>query len=126
MNRTIIELQKGYLLDLFLYYFMIKIGTCSWKYDSWRGIVDHDKYKDLIKGTTIIRLHGSGRSGIEKISGQNWNQIYINRDKGIKQIVDMIQDLQTGNIGIYRNIYNHYEGCAPLTIQKITELLKLK
>ncbi len=32
-------------------------------------------YKDQIKSTTVIRLHGPDRSGIEKKTGSIWNQI---------------------------------------------------
>ncbi len=47
----------------------------------------YNKYKDYIKGQTIIRLHGPDRSGIEKISGENWNKVYINRDEELTDIV---------------------------------------
>ncbi len=83
----------------------------------------YSKYKDLIKGMTIIRLHGPDRKGIEKISNQNWNQIYINRDKELKPIVEMMKDLQTRKVDIYLNINNHYEGSAPLTIEKVKKAL---
>jgi len=33
----------------------------------------------------------------------------------------MIRDLHSMNIEIYINVNNHYEGCAPQTIEKIRE-----
>ena len=83
----------------------------------------YNKYKDYIKGQTIIRLHGPDRSGIEKISGKNWNKIYINRDEELTDIVKMIKELQSRDVDVYLNVNNHYEGCAPMTIEKIIKLI---
>jgi uncharacterized protein YecE (DUF72 family) len=76
----------------------------------------YNKYKEYIKDQTIIRLHGPDRSGIEKISGENWNKIYINRDEELNDIIKMIKELQNKDVEVYLNINNHYEGCAHLTI----------
>ncbi len=78
---------------------------------------------EYIKGQTIIRLHGPDRSGIEKLSGENWNKIYINRDEELKDIVEMIKDLQNRDVDVYLIVNNHYEGCAPRTIEKIGKLM---
>ena len=82
----------------------------------------YNKYKDYITSQTIIRLHGPDRSGIEKISGENWNKIYINRDEKLTVIVKMTKELQSRVVDVYLNVNNHYEGCAPLTIEKIKKL----
>ena len=83
----------------------------------------YSKHKDLIKGQTIIRLHGPDRSGIEKMSDNNWNKIYIPRDEELKDIVEMIKDLNNRGVDVYLNVNNHYEGCAPMTIEKIVKLM---
>ena len=83
----------------------------------------YSKCKELIKEQTIIRLHGPDRSGIEIISGQNWNKIYINRDEELKDIIELIKDLNNREVDVYLNINNHYEGSAPLTIEKIKKIL---
>ncbi|MBE0572579.1 MAG: DUF72 domain-containing protein, partial [Ignavibacteriaceae bacterium] len=75
------------------------------------------KFKKHIKDLAVIRLHGPDRKGIEKIAIDNWNQIYINRDKEIKTIVEMIQDLQNKEVDLFVNVNNHFEGSAPLTIE---------
>jgi len=72
-----------------------------------------------IKNLAVIRLHGPDRKSIEKIAGDNWNQIYINRDNEIKLIVEMIQELQSNEVDLFINVNNHFEGSAPLTIEKI-------
>jgi uncharacterized protein YecE (DUF72 family) len=84
----------------------------------------YSKFKKHIKNLAVIRLHGPDRKGIEKIANDNWNQIYINRDTEIKSIVEMIKDLQTNEVDLFVNVNNHFEGSAPLTIEKIKKLLK--
>jgi len=86
--------------------------------------VSSDKqYKKYIKSFAVIRLHGPDRTGIEKLSGSNWDKIYINRDSEIKIIADLIKELLDNDVSIYINVNNHYEGCAPLTIEKINKLI---
>ncbi len=82
----------------------------------------YNKYKVYIKCQTIIRLHGPDRCGIEKISGENWNKIYINWDEELEDIVEMIKDLNKRGVDIYLNVNNHYEGCATRTIEKVVKL----
>jgi uncharacterized protein YecE (DUF72 family) len=81
----------------------------------------YEKYNKYILNTAIIRLHGPDRQGIEKIANENWNQIYISRDKEINSIVEMIKDIQKKKVDLFVNVNNHFEGSAPLTIQKIKE-----
>jgi len=83
----------------------------------------YSKYKKLITNLAVIRLHGPDRKGIEKIANDNWNQIYISRDKEIKSIVEMINELKTNEVDLFVNVNNHFEGSAPLTIAKIKNLL---
>jgi uncharacterized protein YecE (DUF72 family) len=79
----------------------------------------YSKFKKHINNLAVIRLHGPDRKGIEKIANDNWNQIYINRDVEIKSIVEMIKELQSNEVDLFVNVNNHFEGSAPLTIQKI-------
>ncbi|MDH3268735.1 MAG: DUF72 domain-containing protein [Ignavibacteria bacterium] len=83
----------------------------------------YSKFKKYINSITVIRLHGPDRKGIEKIANENWNQIYINRDREIKSIVEMIRELQNNEVDLFVNVNNHFEGSAPLTIEKIKKNL---
>jgi|WetSurSiteA1Bulk_404760.scaffolds.fasta_scaffold06692_1 uncharacterized protein YecE (DUF72 family) len=83
----------------------------------------YSKFKKHIKNLAIIRLHGPDRKGIEKIANDNWNQIYISRDTEIKSVVEMIKELQANEVDLFVNVNNHFEGSAPLTIEKIKKLL---
>ena len=83
----------------------------------------YSKNKKYVKNICVLRLHGPDRKGIEKIANENWNQIYIDRNKEIKSIVKMISDLQNKEVDLFVNVNNHFEGSAPLTIQRIKEQL---
>ena len=83
----------------------------------------YNKYKKLVKNLAVIRLHGPDRKGIEKIADDNWNQIYINRDKELSLIVEMIKEFQSKEVDLFVNVNNHFEGSAPITIEKIRNLI---
>jgi len=83
-----------------------------------------NEYKDKIKSTAVIRLHGPDRSGIEKKTGSIWNQIVEPKDDELDKIVEIIHYLKNKKVNTYVNVNNHYEGSAPLTIQKINKLIK--
>lgn len=85
-------------------------------YERWRErIAAHEM--------VIIRLHGPDRKGIEEQTGKQWDRIVAPKDKELDGIVEMVQDLASrgGNVDV--NVNNHYEGSAPLTIERIQRLL---
>jgi uncharacterized protein YecE (DUF72 family) len=77
------------------------------------------QFKEDLISPVVIRLHGPDRSGIEKKSNGVWNKIIENRDEEISKILLIIDQLQEKKIDLYINVNNHYEGSAPLTINKI-------
>ena len=81
----------------------------------------YSEYKKYINSISVIRLHGPDRKGIEKLANENWNQIYVNRDDEIKSIVEMIKELQNNEVDLFINVNNHFEGSAPLTIEKLKQ-----
>ncbi len=83
----------------------------------------YKKFNNYIKDFTVIRLHGPDRKGIEKISGGEWNKIYFDRMNELRVIAEIIGDLRKKEVDIYLNVNNHYEGSAPLTIERIQGLL---
>jgi uncharacterized protein YecE (DUF72 family) len=83
-----------------------------------------NEYKDHIKSTAVIRLHGPDRSGIEKKTGSIWNQIVAPKDEELDKVAEMIYYLKNKKVDTYVNVNNHYEGSAPLTIKKINKLIK--
>jgi uncharacterized protein YecE (DUF72 family) len=75
-------------------------------------------------GTVIFRLHGTGREEIEKETGRMWNRIVTSREKELSDIAGIVKDLTGSKNEIYVNINNHYEGSAPLTIERFIKFLK--
>ncbi|NQV15284.1 DUF72 domain-containing protein [bacterium] len=83
-----------------------------------------EKYESLLSNTCIIRLLGPDRQGIEKISGKVWNKIVAPKDAEIAGIAKLIQRMvdQSG-MDVYLNVNNHYEGSAPVTIDRLQSYL---
>ncbi len=83
------------------------------------------KYLSQNPSRVIFRLHGPDRAGIEKISSENWNQIYIDRTKELEKLSVLFNDLLTRQVDLFINVNNHYEGSAPLTIQKLKKMMQM-
>ena len=93
------------------YYMTSVIETCS------KLLTDFSE-------SIVFRLHGPDRSGIEKISNEKWNQIYVDRTQELEKLSKLFNDLLTRRIDIFINVNNHFEASAPLTIKKIKNLMK--
>jgi len=81
-----------------------------------------DSWRDYFGGNLIIRLHGPDRSVIEGKTKGIWNKIVEPKDAELLRIMVKVKDLLERGIDIYLNVNNHYEGSAPLTIEKIRKL----
>lgn len=82
-----------------------------------------NEYKDNIKSTAVIRLHGPDRSGIEKKTGSIWNQIVEPKEDELDKVAEIIHYFRNKKVDTYVNVNNHFEGSAPLTIQKLNNLI---
>ena len=68
---------------------------------------------------SVVRLHGPDRAGIEEQTGGNWSRIVEPKDTGLEAAAGLARaNAQTG-VTTYVNVNNHYEGCAPLTIERL-------
>jgi uncharacterized protein YecE (DUF72 family) len=85
-------------------------------YQKWRSLI-------LEQQTVVIRLHGPDRKGIEKQTGKQWDRVVAPKDDELAAVVDVIRELLNRDVQVYLNVNNHYEGSAPLTIERIEELL---
>lgn len=83
----------------------------------------YSRFRDKINKKVIIRLHGPNREEIETASEGNWDKIIFPKDEELMKIVEVLKDLESRKINTYVNVNNHYEGCAPLTIKRIQNLL---
>jgi len=80
--------------------------------------------REHIDDLAIIRLIGPDRKKIEKETGSKWNRVVSPKDQDLRNIADVLKDLEKRGIKVFANINNHYEGSAPLTIKKVKELLR--
>jgi uncharacterized protein YecE (DUF72 family) len=76
-------------------------------------------------GSVIIRLHGGDRKGMEKATGKRWDKIVEAKDKDLAAVAGMAEDLAGAGADLYINVNNHYEGCAPLTIERLRKLIRI-
>lgn len=72
---------------------------------------------------SVIRLHGPDRAKIEQQTSGMWDTIAAPKDEGLAAVADMIKPSLRAETDIYVNVNNHYEGCAPLTIDRLMTLL---
>ena len=70
------------------------------------------------------RGSGPDRQGIEERTGGLWNEIVEPKDKGLKETTSIIEENTKEGITTFLNINNHYEGCAPLTIQRLLRQIR--
>jgi len=64
------------------------------------------------------------RKGIEEQTKGEWNKVVVLRDEELHEIAGVVQSLLDHGVDVYMNVNNHYEGSAPLTIERIREHLK--
>jgi uncharacterized protein YecE (DUF72 family) len=83
--------------------------------ESWKRI------GSLLQGAAVVRLHGPDRDGMEKVTGETWNRIVSPKDDLLDRIAAMINDMTDRSLTVYLNVNNHFEGSAPLTIQRLRE-----
>lgn len=69
----------------------------------------------------VIRLHGPDREGMEERTRKDWSRIIDPRDADLDALAGMLKDLKTRNRQVWLFVNNHYEGCAPLMIERIQE-----
>jgi uncharacterized protein YecE (DUF72 family) len=107
-------LNRHHLIPVFLQgYYMPPLVQV---YARWRAFI-------LELGTVVVRLHGPEREEMEERTGKQWDQRVAPRDEELAGVVQMVQDLLGQGLDVYLNVNNHYEGSAPLTIQRVRELL---
>ena len=82
----------------------------------------YDHLKKYIKRHAVIRLHGPDRKGIEKLTKSKWNTIVEPKDEELYKLKSMVKELMTKEVKVTLNVNNHYEGSAPMTIDRFVNL----
>ena len=60
---------------------------------------------------------------MEAKTGKRWDRIVEPRDDELSAVADLVEDLLDQGVDVYLNVNNHYEGSAPLTIDRLRKLL---
>ena len=122
----LIEIRNPNYLNQNYFRFLNSIGTGHVFLQGYYmpSIADiYQEYAEFIRDLTVIRLHGPDRSDIEKKSKGNWNRIFESKEEEMEKIAEMVNDLLERKVEIYVNMNNHYEGSAPLSIQRLKKLI---
>lgn len=82
-----------------------------------------EKFRNLLPKSMIIRLHGPDRQGMEEKTNGVWNKIIAPKDEELQNLARLLGVLSEAGTEVYVNVNNHYEGSAPITIQKIETLM---
>jgi len=82
----------------------------------------HSRAADLLEGPVVVRLHGPDRGGMEEKAGGSWNRIVEPRDAELESVAAMVRRLLKGGHDVFLNVNNHFEGSAPLTIERLSAL----
>jgi len=83
----------------------------------------YEKYHSFIEKFAVIRLMGGDRKAIEEKSQGNWNQLWEPKEEELNRLAVMMRELMIKKVRLFVNVNNHYEGSAPLTIDRIKSLL---
>jgi uncharacterized protein YecE (DUF72 family) len=72
----------------------------------------------------VLRLHGSERRGIEKVTGERWDRIVAPRSEALKGAARIVRLNRRQKVMTFLNVNNHFEGSAPLTIDRFLKELE--
>ena len=73
--------------------------------------------------TIVIRLMGRDRAAIEAATGKVWNRIVDPQDAELDALAPILQTWSQSGPSPFLFINNHYEGSAPLTLERIRQRL---
>lgn len=82
-----------------------------------------DTHLERVGPVAVVRLHGPDRQGIEERTGKQWDAIREPKDAHLPRVAAAVRGLLARGTDVYLNVNNHYEGCAPLTIERLRPFL---
>ena len=123
-----VEVRNGKYLNEFFFRFLLEASLRPVLLQGyWMPPVAevYEEHQSLIAqhDSVVIRLMGPDRKRIEAATGKQWNQIVEPKEEELADIVGMVKSLLKQGVSVYLNVNNHYEGSAPLTIERIQRLL---
>ena len=87
----------------------------------------YKRHRDRIAAhpAVVVRLHGGDRKGMEEATGKRWDKIVEAKDEDLAAVAGIVEDLAGRGAEVYVNVNNHFEGCAPLTIERLRKLIRI-
>jgi uncharacterized protein YecE (DUF72 family) len=82
------------------------------------------RYKPVTADFSIIRLHGGDRLEMETETGSVWDKIASPKPEGIEAAVRIVRHNIKRKILTFVNVNNHFEGSAPLSIERFVKALE--
>jgi len=83
-----------------------------------------ERFKPATADYNVIRLHGGDRLEIEETTQEIWNRIVAPKPDGIDAAARIIRENTRRGMRTFLNVNNHFEGSAPLTIERFLEVLR--
>lgn len=83
-----------------------------------------EKFRPATAPFGVIRLHGGDRLEIEQSTGEVWDRIVAPKPEGIEAAVRIVAENARRGVQTFLNVNNHFEGSAPLTIERFLEALR--
>jgi len=77
-----------------------------------------DRFEPFLGDRAIVRLLGGSRKEIEEITGGKWDEIVLPKPD-LDDVIDMLRKMRRRGMTVVLNVNNHYEGSAPVTIDRI-------
>jgi uncharacterized protein YecE (DUF72 family) len=74
-------------------------------------------------GFTVARLQPRDRQAMDTRANNKWNKLIEQNNESIRVLADFIKANASQSIMTIINANNHYEGCAPMTIERIVNAL---
>ena len=85
----------------------------------------YQKYREELTETCVVRLHGTDREGLEERVGKDWSKIVTPRDMELAALAATVKDMTARGKNAWVFVNNHFEGCAPKTIERLRELIAI-
>lgn len=123
-----VELRNPNYLDEKFFDLLAGRGLCPVLLEGYwmQPVADlFERHRQRLKtfSTLVLRLHGPDREGIEDETGGDWSRIVHPRDAELQRIAAMLEECLAAGQEVYVNVNNHFEGSAPLTIERLLALM---
>ncbi|UCG50969.1 MAG: DUF72 domain-containing protein [Candidatus Latescibacterota bacterium] len=85
-----------------------------------------EEYQPATADHCVIRLHGGDRLEMEQATGEVWNRVVEPKPEGLAAAARITRFNSQRGIRTFVNVNNHYEGSAPVTIERFLQVLEEK